>query len=253
MTIGDGEGRTGTRVPKASDILANRLTARVLGQGLEPGERLPSESELMETYDFSRGTVREALRLLETDGLISIKRGRNGGIRASQPDLSRLNRSMALLLTSQETTVREFFVFRMLIEPAAAALAAENATDEQRDALLAIAEDDSPISDVSQSADFHGTIGEATNNDLFSIMLSLLHDVLEWHAYSEQLSVEDLKGTQRAHVAIAKAVVKGDARAAEKAMQRHLRSFEDVLRSRDRIDEPVIPRHRWVDLGAHYI
>lgn len=62
-----------TRVPKASDILADRLRAKILGRAMRPGDQLASEAELISGEGFSRGTVREALRLLESDGLIEIR------------------------------------------------------------------------------------------------------------------------------------------------------------------------------------
>jgi DNA-binding FadR family transcriptional regulator len=112
-------GRRQPRLPKASDVLADRLRAQILGNQMRPGEPLRSEATLIAETGFSRGTVREALRLLESDGLIEIRRGPHGGIRVAEPDLSQVTRSLALLLTISGTTMRAFSEFRQLFRGAA--------------------------------------------------------------------------------------------------------------------------------------
>lgn len=66
------------RLPKISEQLADRLRATILGRGMRPGDRLSSEAELISHYGVARGTVREALRLLESEGIIEIRRGAAG-------------------------------------------------------------------------------------------------------------------------------------------------------------------------------
>src|ERR1041384_7768555 len=66
-------------VPKASDVLAARLREMILSSGLAEGTPLPTERELVAQSGLSRASVREALRVLETEGLIVTKAGRNGG------------------------------------------------------------------------------------------------------------------------------------------------------------------------------
>lgn len=237
------------RVPKASDVLADRLRGRILGSGLQPGDELPSEAELIETHEFSRGTVREALRLLEAEGLVVIKRGPRGGVRVSRPDVSQVSRSLALLFTSSEVTLREFFVFRKLLEPQAAAIAAQAATPEQRTWLGQLAAEYRGITrGLGRSAEFHGAIGECTNNTVLQLILAATHQVLEWHAPGERLSHDDIDATRRVHRRIAQAIAVGDGSAASRIMLRHLETFEKVLREQGRLDEPVVPRARWAAL-----
>lgn len=246
-------GKLPPRLPKASDVVADRLRAEILGQGLQPGDDLPSEADIIQTHGFSRGTVREALRLLEAEGLISVKRGPKGGVRVRRPDVSQVSRSLALLFTTTQVTLREFLAYRKLMEPQAAALAADNATSAQRELLLAIvASDESLQDDLGRSPEFHGAVGDATNNGVYRTVMEALHHVLEWHAPGERLSREDVAATQRAHRRIAEAIMDGDGDVARRAMLRHLEGFEQVLEERGRLDEPIVSAARWIEVARQH-
>lgn len=245
----DGFERRQPRLRKASDVLADRLRARILGRGMRAGEGLPSEAELINEHGFSRGTVREALRLLESDGLIEIRRGPRGGVRVAHPDLSQVSRSVALLLTMAETSMRSFSEFRRLVEPAAAAAAATNATAAQRAWLLELAEQ----SDLRQakwepSVEFHTAIASCSGNEILRVVVSAFGQELSWHAPGERLSPEDMDKTRCAHRSVAEAIESGDADRAARVMRRHLDEFENVLDSQGRLDEPIVPRERWLEL-----
>lgn len=234
------------QVAKASDVLADEIRGLILGDGLEPGSPLPSEAELMQQYGFSRGTVREALRLLESDGLIVVKRGPKGGIRASCPDVQQVSRSMALIFSSNQTPLRDLFAFRKLVEPAAAAAAASNASEDQKKWLRDIAPEHYGVNGNWRDAvEFHGAIGRASNNGVYEILLTGLHDALEWHMSGETLSHDNVEDTRRIHIRIAEAITNGDAESASRRMLAHLQKFEEILAGEDRLDEPIIPRSRW--------
>lgn len=244
--LGREAGISHSRLPKASDLLAERLRARILGEGLRPGDPLPAEAELITSYAFSRGTVREALRLLESDGLIEIKRGPKGGIRVSYPDLTQVGRSLALLLSLAETSLRSLMEFRKLVEPAAAAAAARTASVEQKHWLSRIVDDEARSGGTSHSVEFHDALGICSNNEIFRVVISALREELSWHVSNERLSASDMAATSRAHRSVARAIELGDATRAERGMRRHLEQFEKVLESRGRLDEAIVPRNSWL-------
>jgi GntR family transcriptional repressor for pyruvate dehydrogenase complex len=230
-----------SRLPKASDILANTLTIRILSEGLKEGSCLPPEAALIQQYQFSRGTVREALRLLESDGLVRIRRGPKGGVEVAMPDISRVTQSLAILLAIDETPLRHLVDFRSVVEPASAALAARDATAAQREALVRAVSSD--VSDDGQDpVDFHRLVGEATNNGFMRTILSAVHRVVEWETRRESLNEAQLAETQRSHRKIAVAISEGDAGSAERAMKVHLLEFRKVLDMLGRLDEPIVPR-----------
>ena len=233
------------RPPKMSEVLADRLRARILGEGLPPGRTLSSEPEIIARYRVGRATVREALRLLEADGLIEIRRGRGGGIVVREPDLGQSSRSIALLLAMRGTTVRALCDYRLLIEPAAAAAAARNATKEQVRWLLELAEQPSEPN-LGPAVDFHDALGECSHNDLLRVSIAALVPELSWHVPGEALSPKDIAGTVRAHRALARAVESGDAERARAIMRRHIEEFRRVLERHGRLDQPIMPRERWL-------
>lgn len=237
------DASTGTKVPKASDVLANLLKVRILSEGLEPGERLPSEAELIEQYKFSRGTVREALRMLESDGIVAVRRGPRGGIEVSAPDVTQVTRSMAVLFAFDGTPVSDLVNFRLVIEPGAAAMAARNATAAQKAQLMAATEiPEIGAEMLPHSVEFHRLLGQATNNGFMITILTAMNEVLEWQTTRQELSSKDQAQTGHAHRAIAEAINAGDEEKAAHDMRLHLEKFRDVLRKQGRLSQPVVPR-----------
>ena len=111
-------------VPKASDVLAARLRELILSSGLAEGTPLPPERELVAQSGLSRASVREALRVLETEGLVLTRAGRNGGSQVRRPGRESISRSFELFVRSHGVRFEALLEAREAIEPAAAALAA---------------------------------------------------------------------------------------------------------------------------------
>src|SRR3954454_22738188 len=93
-------------VRKLSTLLADSITETILKNGMQPGDRLPPEREMREQFGVGRGTLREALRVLEAEGLITVRSGPHGGPVVSKPDALRLARLLILLLVSWGATLR---------------------------------------------------------------------------------------------------------------------------------------------------
>jgi DNA-binding FadR family transcriptional regulator len=233
------------RLPKVSEMLADRLRGMILGMGLKPGDRLSSENELISRYGAARNTVREALRLLESEGLIEIRRGRQGGILVRQPDLDRIGHSIAVLLAMNAAPLRDLMNFRMLIEPAAAAAAARTASDDQIAWLHRVIRDEEH-GDLQDNVSFHQAVAVCSNNAFLAMVITSLTHELTLHSTSERLSKGDLSATRRAHRAVAKAIESHDPAAAEKVMLRHIERFRDILGNQGRLGETIVPRSRWL-------
>jgi DNA-binding FadR family transcriptional regulator len=93
---------TPVRLPKTAEVLADVLRRRVLDGELSPGDRLPSEAGLMTRYQVSRPTVREALRLLEAEELVEVRRGARGGPVVRRPSEAPALRALAVWLALGE-------------------------------------------------------------------------------------------------------------------------------------------------------
>jgi DNA-binding FadR family transcriptional regulator len=107
------------RIPKAAVVVAGRIRRDIVHGHFQPDEALPNETELMAVYEVSRPVVREALRILESESLIQVKRGVGGGARVRRPDIGVAARHTALLLQLEGTTLQDLFEARELLEPAA--------------------------------------------------------------------------------------------------------------------------------------
>lgn len=228
------------RVSKASDLLADELRAEILEKDMQPGTPFPTESELIEKHQFSRGTVREALRLLEVEGFIDIRRGRFGGIQVQHPSVDLVSRSLATLLVLSDATLGELIDFRKLVEPAGAAAAAREATADQRQAIRDIA------ARRSAAVAFHDAVGECANNEFLRIFLAAINTVIEWRTNVEETTGGTVPDVHEEHVRIAEAIAEGDADRAADLMLHHIDVAEQELRRNGRLEQPVVARDRWV-------
>jgi len=237
--------RNQPRLPKASDILADQLRAEILRNHLKSGDDLPSEAELIALHQFSRSTVREALRLLESDGLITIQRGSKGGIKVARPDMTQVSRILAITFTFDEVTLGQFLAFRQLIEGEVAALAAENATPEQRKTLLEISLEETEKRELGRAVEFHGYLGECTNNGVFKVIIGAIHEVVNMQTALERLTAVDTEAIKRAHRKIAQAINAGKGNEAKRAMISHLARYEEILEEHGRLNDAVVPPSTW--------
>lgn len=114
----------------ASETIAERIRAQIATGRVRPGEMLPSETALLEMYDVARSTMREALRILESDGLVTIERGTKGGARVQEPDVASLARRVGLHLQLRGAELTDLVDFQAVIQPRAAGLAAAARTDD---------------------------------------------------------------------------------------------------------------------------
>jgi GntR family transcriptional repressor for pyruvate dehydrogenase complex len=116
-------------VPKASDVLADDLPERILLGEFPEGTALPAQRDLVMQTQMSRATVREALRILEVQGLIRIKTGQAGGAFVQKPDDESVAGSVALVIRGRRIRMAALLETREVIEPACAQLAAKYRTD----------------------------------------------------------------------------------------------------------------------------
>ncbi len=105
------------RVPKTSEIVADKIRAQVVRGELDEGDFLPPEGQLMESLGISRPTLREAFRILEAEGLISVVRGSRTGAKVHKPSVDLVSRYAGYVLESQGTTIADLYQARLAIEP----------------------------------------------------------------------------------------------------------------------------------------
>jgi len=111
-------------VPKTAEVLAGSIRTQIVRGEIPEGTALPSEAELITQFGVSRSSLREAFRILESEQLITIRRGSRGGARVKRPDISVAARYLGLLMQVDGVLLSDVFYARALIEPVALQLVA---------------------------------------------------------------------------------------------------------------------------------
>jgi len=112
------------RVPKTAELVASHIRGQIIRGELREDDALPPESELMAQFGVSRPTLREGFRILESEGLIVVRRGARGGARVRVPDHGVAARFAGLVLQYRGATLADVFDARTMIEAPAARMLA---------------------------------------------------------------------------------------------------------------------------------
>jgi len=215
-------------VPKTSDVLARELRRQILSGALPAGASLPPERDLVAQTGLSRSSVREALRILETESLVTTKPGRFGGSVASQPGDESLGRSLSHFVHGRGISLHDLMQTREAVEPSLAALAAENRTDEELQQLVAITQRvEAAFADVPlflhENVNWHLAIAAASHNDLLRAILASIANMVYKATAIENFATEEVrKQVVQAHRRILEGIEKKDAEMARRRMGRHL-------------------------------
>ena len=221
-------------VPKASDILAEQLREMIIKGRLAPGSLLPSERQLVEDSKLSRSSVRDALRVLESEGLISTKVGRSGGSMVTLPGRDAVARSVEMFVRSHGVRLDSLLECRVAIEPTLAALAAKNWTKAQLEEMEELhREFEKSVDNVthykSTNLEWHLSVARASGNEpLIALMEAIsepIHDATDYH----HVTTAELRQTAvKAHSKIMEAIRNRDSDAARRRMELHVGGYRDI-------------------------
>lgn len=187
--------RTGsTQTPATADDLLEWLESQIVSRHFSAGTLLPSERVLSEQFGLSRPVVREALRALQTRGLIEPQAGRGSFVRDLHP--TRDGASIALLVRRGEVTARHLVSARLMVECEAARLAAIHHTDADAQMLTDIVKAFESTSDPMEAAEldiaFHEGLALASANPVLQIMFGSIRD-LTWRMMVRSLTDTDVR------------------------------------------------------------
>jgi len=167
---------------KISEQIVQQIKGAILRGAMKPGDRLPPERELVERFRASRISVREALKNLETSGLLRIKPG--SGVFVAEVDSKLLSESLSSILRIRKTSINELTEARVILEPSIARLAAERITagellklEKNIEETLKIVRSNSPAPE--KNIEFHSLIAEATHNQIIILTMNPVFDVLK--------------------------------------------------------------------------
>jgi DNA-binding FadR family transcriptional regulator len=183
MNFKPGAGRV-TKPPKLADIVARDLRARIVRGALRQGDQLPTLDRLARRFGVSLAVVREALRILETEGLLEIRRGAKGGVAVKAPTLDVVSRSVGVFLQHQKVTLEDLLNARLGMEPFAAGRLAARPTPAVIAALEALIAEgerslDDPLAFAQIAAAFHQAVVALAGNKTLSVVHAAIVNIVE--------------------------------------------------------------------------
>lgn len=215
--------------------VARAIVRDIVAQGLGEGAPLPAEAAMTVQYGVGRVTLREALRLLEQNGLISIRTGRSGGPRVRRSDSRDLARLVSLHLATRRVTYAQLSAARRRIEPTLARLAALNATESERQELAELVHltvEALPDIPLHYSTDFHRRIAVLSHEPVLGPLSVALQIIVRPVAVVPTRAWTELNAD---HVPLGEAIVRGDSAEAETLMARHIDAYPEL----EQLDEVV--------------
>ena len=212
------------RTEKVAEVVAREIVHDM--RDLEPYTKLPAEAEMLQKYGIGRASLREALRLLEVQGLIVIRVGPGGGPIVAPIDSRNFARMTSLYLFLSGATYRDVVEGRLVMEPVMARLAAERQdVSDLVELQRFIPPADAPLADaeyLQASTDFHGLLSGLSGNPVLDFMGRALKDIYMNRVSEMIFPIEQRQQVESDHAAIAKAITGGEADMAETLMREHM-------------------------------
>ena len=240
------------RSRKTALLIAQRIVDEITAKQLPPGAMLPAEKDMLATYEVGRGTLRESLRFLEMNGVITTKPGPGGGPAVCDPDSRDLAGSLGLFLQLHGTPFRSIVEVRQTMEPAIAAVAAANVRPVHLERLLDSVEsmeqhlDDEEMF-LAENERFHELVAWASGNPMFALLISSLHWITDGAFLGVDYPERRRSAVVAAHRRIYEALASGDPEQARSTMAEHVGEFSKYLEKYYPavFDSPV----RWSDIS----
>jgi GntR family transcriptional repressor for pyruvate dehydrogenase complex len=189
-------GAAGVRSPKTAELVARTLRRMIVDGRLKDGDFLPREAELMAHFQVSRPTLREAVRVLESERLVEVRRGSRTGARVRVPGPEIVARPAGLLLEVSGATLADVMTARIAIEPAAAKLLAEDGTEDAHTQLQKLVADIPAAWEAGglaqASANLHRRLTELSGNATLGMIGGMLHEISERHTTTAFLGVHNV-------------------------------------------------------------
>lgn len=221
---------------RISNVIIDQIKDAVFQKKLKPGNKLPSERQLIEQFRTSRVTIREALRTLEHCGILEIRRGGEGGAFIRDPNTEFVNDFLQDMFSMGKIKISNLTEARLAVEPYSVRLAAERITEdslervrqniqEARECLDKNSKNDARLLDL----EFHRLIAQASQNPVIFFMIDSIMDIMENNIASIPLSIKPVERTNQYHEEIYTALRNRDVQRAQELMLKHIQEIHDTL------------------------
>jgi GntR family transcriptional regulator, transcriptional repressor for pyruvate dehydrogenase complex len=221
-----------------AEQVAQDLLARIIESKVEPGQSFATEAELLEQFDVSRPTLREGIRVLESQGVLGRRPGPGGGLVIRRPSLDMLAHTLSVFLRFNDVPFVTVLQAREVIEPALAAEAAERGTDEDFREMAESIERMKRQGDVDQAEFiaenriFHGIVARASDNKVLETFWGTMSLLAHGEHHGMRYTFGNRQHVIAAHQKILDACRRRNTRAAAQAMAEHVGELEHLVRDR---------------------
>ena len=228
-------GGAAQRPPKAAMLVAQRILRDALRSGLRTSDLLEPERTMLEKYQTGRGTLREALRLLEFQGVISLKPGPRGGPVLQTPDASHLSSTLVLLMQMRSAPFSSIVEVRSAMEPMISSLAATRISEDELTALRETVDQmQNELNDqylfLDANKRFHDIIAWSSGNALFGYIIESLLGIMDGTVIGIDYPQHRRAAILKAHVEIYDALAARDPEESEARMREHIDAYEQYAR-----------------------
>lgn len=223
-------------VPKGriSDHVLQQIKKSIIDGIYKPGEKLPAERDLLEMFNVSRGSLREALKALERLGFIVVKTGVFGGAYVTERAVRSFSGALYDVMKMNKVSFREILELRAVVEPGIASLAALRRTEDDVKRLeeltaareKAIKAEKVPI---VVNIDWHQALAMASGNQVLCLILDAAAMVLHEQFKKVSLGMADHKSIVKFHKEITECVKRKDAEKASAVMREHIADVSERL------------------------
>ena len=212
------------KIRKLPEQIADKLREMIIQEEYKTGSKLPAEGELMVRFGVSRSTVREAVKILQTENIVDIRQGQ-GTFLCAMPGLG--SDPLGLRFTDQNELTGQLLETRLIIEPNVAAIAAQRRTEEQMAAMKVLldkmdnaylhGEDYTPF-----DIEFHSIIAQCTGNDVVQRLLPTIHESIRAGYRHTQRVEGSYQRASQCHLEMYRGICERDSERARMAAQRHM-------------------------------
>ncbi|MGV0737648.1 FCD domain-containing protein [Mycobacterium syngnathidarum] len=228
------DGASGGSATGKPQQIADELRELIIAGGLDEGDLLGTEAELLDRFEVSRPSLRESLRILEAEGLISVMRGALGGVVVHRPDQRMTARAAALVMQSRRISLADVFEASAVIEPASARMVAmsrgrERAAGRLREFVIEMKRTvQDPVACTTAMVGFHSDMVQLAGNQTLIVICEMINELITRAAVADVLkrshegTISSRRRTIRELEQLVDLIAAGDAAAAQAHCAAHM-------------------------------
>lgn len=217
---------------KLSDEIIEQIKDLSVHGKISPGDKLGSETELMDAFGVSKFTMREALRVLEAMGIIEIRKGLMGGVFAAQVDMNATINSLRGFLNFEAVSIYDITMVRYMLEPYIVRIAISQLTDDHTKKLQEMMRDSQivePLQRRVKGISFHRYLARMTQNALLILIMDFIDNLLEDIKKKISLNEELYHDLDDYHQRMIAHIIKKNVTSAQKVLKQDILATGDVI------------------------